>query len=119
MADKKDMNQALSLHQKYGLMGFYIRRALKHVNELTESQIEQSPYFVKYVLPNLKTDLEKQAAWFGIVQDELKSQILNIKEPDGFCYHCDKEMFKDDEEFLDNESVCCSQECVEARQAQR
>lgn len=119
MADKLDKNGALSLHHKYGLMAFYVRRALKHLNELTESQIEQSPYFVKYVLPNMKIDLEKQAAWFGIVQDELKQEVMTIREPDGFCHYCNKEMFESDDEFLDNEFVCCSQYCVDARQAQR
>lgn len=40
-------------------------------------------------------------------------------EEPSFCHHCDHPMFEGDSEFLDDEDVCCSQYCVEARQAQR
>lgn len=68
------------LHRRYGLVAFYLRRALKHLTELTEAEISQSPYFVKYVRPGLITDLEKMAAWCGIVQDDIKGDILKIEE---------------------------------------
>lgn len=70
------------LHSKYGLAAFYLRRALMVLEALTESQISESPYFVKDVLPNVIADLKKNKNWLGIVEDEIQKEILNPEEED-------------------------------------
>lgn len=48
----------------------------------------------------------------------LWKEYCGLEEP-SFCHYCDHPMFEGDREFLDDEDVCCSQYCAEARQAQR
>lgn len=70
------------IQHKYWLAAFYLRRALKILEQLTEEQISESPYFVKDVLPNVIADLKKNENWLGIVQDEIQKEILNPEEED-------------------------------------
>ena len=41
------------------------------------------------------------------------------EEDPSYCHYCDHPMFEGDKEYIDGSSVCCSEHCVEARQAQR
>lgn len=49
---------------------------------------------------------------------QLCKEYIGDEEP-SFCHLCDKAMFESDAEFFDGDAVCCSPECVEARQAKR
>lgn len=41
-------------------------------------------------------------------------------EPDGYCYQCDEPLLEaKEDEYLADEYVCCSQECVDAYWADR
>ena len=49
---------------------------------------------------------------------QLWKEYCGDEEP-SYCHYCDHPMFDGDKEYLDGENVCCSEHCVEARQAQR
>ncbi len=74
-------------HSKLGLAGFYLRRAAKHLESMTDEEIDESAYFVKNVLPNVISQCKKYAEWCTIAQnravwDDKQNHIDDALEAD-------------------------------------
>lgn len=101
-----------SAYNKIGLVQFYLRRALKHAEEITPEMIAEMPHYADHAFPGLATQIKSDADWCSTAMEDMRDEASK-PHPEGICFQCNKPYFDLTAETILGDAMFCTEACCQ------